>query len=131
VVANAGNAATDEKHLKAIAADFDCAVEPLERVFLALQGPAAEAALAEAGLDLSHLTFMHGVEPKEGWFASRSGYTGEDGFEIAVPWAEAGPLAEALLANEAVEWIGLAARDSLRLEAGLCLHGNEITPETT
>src|SRR5690606_26179007 len=75
VVANAGNAAADEKHLKAVAAGFDCAVEPLERVFLALQGPAAEAALTAAGLDLSHLTFMHGVEPRQGWFASRSGYT--------------------------------------------------------
>ena len=130
VVANAGNAATDEKHLKAVAAGFDCTVEPLDRVFLALQGPAAETALAKAGLDLSHLTFMHGIEPKESWFASRSGYTGEDGFEIAMPWAEAKAFAEALLADEDVEWIGLAARDSLRLEAGLCLHGQDISAET-
>ena len=131
VVANAGNAAADEKHLKQVAASFDCTVEPLERVFLALQGPAAEGALSRAGLDLSALTFMHGLEPREGWFASRSGYTGEDGFEIALPWAEAKAFAEALLADENVEWIGLAARDSLRLEAGLCLHGQDITPETT
>lgn len=129
VVANAGNAATDEKHLKAVAAGFDCTVEPLERVFLALQGPAAEAVMTKAGLDLSALTFMHGVEPRDDWFASRSGYTGEDGFEVAMPWGEAKAFAEALLADEAVEWIGLAARDSLRLEAGLCLHGQDITPD--
>ncbi len=130
VVANAGNAQADERHLKAIAAGFDCTVEPLDRVFLAIQGPQAEAALAAAGLDLSHLTFMHGIEPRPGWFASRSGYTGEDGFEVALPAAEAHALAERLLADDRVMWIGLAARDSLRLEAGLCLHGNDISPET-
>ncbi|MEO3387507.1 glycine cleavage system aminomethyltransferase GcvT [Mesorhizobium sp. CAU 1741] len=131
VVANAGNAAEDEAHLKAVAAEFDCAVEPLDRVFLALQGPAAEAALANAGLDLSHLTFMRGIEPRNGWFASRSGYTGEDGFEVAMPTGEAKAFAETLLEAKDVEWIGLAARDSLRLEAGLCLHGQDITPQTT
>lgn len=130
VVANAGNAAADIAHLTQIAAEFDCKVEPLDRVFLALQGPAAEAAIVNAGLDLSHLTFMHGIEPKYGWFASRSGYTGEDGFEMAIPLDEAKAFAEKLLADENVEWIGLAARDSLRLEAGLCLHGNDITPDT-
>ncbi len=131
VVANAGNAAADIEHLTAVAAGFDCAVEPLDRVFLALQGPAAEAAIGQAGLDLSALTFMHGIEPKEGWFASRSGYTGEDGFEIAIPLDEARTFAEKLLADDNVEWIGLAARDSLRLEAGLCLHGNDIGLTTT
>lgn len=131
VVANAGNAAADIARLTEIAAGFDATVEPLERVFLALQGPAAEAALGKAGLSLGHLTFMHGVEPREGWFASRSGYTGEDGFEIALPVGEAKAFAETLLADGNVEWIGLAARDSLRLEAGLCLHGQDITPETT
>jgi aminomethyltransferase len=130
VVANAGNADADEKHLKAVAAGFECSVEPLDRVFLALQGPDAEAALKGAGLDLSHLTFMHGVEPQAGWFASRSGYTGEDGFEIALPAADARDLARRLLADDRVMWIGLAARDSLRLEAGLCLHGNDISPDT-
>src|SRR5690606_17257166 len=60
----------------------------------------------------------------------RSGYTGEDGFEVAIPLDEAEAFAENLLAQGDVEWIGLAARDSLRLEAGLCLHGNDITPET-
>ena len=131
VVANAGNAAADIARLTEIAAGFDATVEPLERVFLALQGPAAEVALEKAGLVLGHLTFMHGIEPKPGWFASRSGYTGEDGFEVALPPAEAEAFATALLADEAVEWIGLAARDSLRLEAGLCLHGQDIDADTT
>ena len=130
VVANAGNAAQDIARLTEIAAAFDAKVEPRDRVFLALQGPAAESALEKAGLSLGHLTFMHGIEPRAGWFASRSGYTGEDGFEVALPLAEAQGFAEALLADGNVEWTGLAARDSLRLEAGLCLHGQDITPET-
>jgi len=131
VVANASNATTDIEYLTAVAAGFDCIVEPLDRVFLALQGPAAEEAILRSGLDLSSLTFMQGIEPTEGWFASRSGYTGEDGFEIAIPLAEATAFAEKLLADDNVEWVGLAARDSLRLEAGLCLHGNDIGPATT
>jgi len=130
VVANAGNAATDEAHLKALAAKFQATVTPLDRVFLALQGPAAASIAAKAGLDISGLTFMHGFEPKPGWFMSRSGYTGEDGFEIGVPPQDGAALANALLASGEAMWIGLAARDSLRLEAGLCLHGQDITPET-
>ncbi|MBO6716526.1 MAG: glycine cleavage system aminomethyltransferase GcvT [Rhizobiaceae bacterium] len=130
VVANAGNAEADEAHLREVTKGLDCRIEPLDRVFLALQGPEAEAALTATGLDLSSLIFMHGLEPKEGWFATRSGYTGEDGFELAIPPAEAEAFAAKLLADERVMWIGLAARDSLRLEAGLCLHGQDITPET-
>ncbi len=130
VVANAGNAVADEAHLNAVAASFDAQVAPLDRVFVALQGPAAEDVLSEAGLDLSTLTFMHGTEPRPNWFASRSGYTGEDGFEVAMPREDAQAFVEALLAEERVQWIGLAARDSLRLEAGLCLHGQDITPDT-
>ena len=72
---------------------------------------------------------MHGFEPRENWFMSRSGYTGEDGFEIGLPEADARDLVAKLLADERVMWVGLAARDSLRLEAGLCLHGLDITPE--
>lgn len=130
VVANAGNAVADEAHLKAIAKDFDAKVEPLDRVFLAIQGPDAEAVLAKAGIDGSSLTFMHGFEPRPNWFMSRSGYTGEDGFEIGLPEADARALVARLLADERAMWIGLAARDSLRLEAGLCLHGNDISPDT-
>jgi aminomethyltransferase len=129
IVANAGNAAEDEAHLKALATAFDATVTPLDRVFLALQGPAAAGIASRAGLEIAGLTFMRGTEPKKGWFMTRSGYTGEDGFEIAVPPEDARELAEALLAGGDAVWIGLAARDSLRLEAGLCLHGQDITPE--
>lgn len=130
VVANAGNAVADEKHLRALAADFDVKVEPLDRVFLAIQGPEAWAALSRAGIETGSLLFMHGVEPRQNWFMSRSGYTGEDGFEIGLPEADARDLVAKLLGDERVLWIGLAARDSLRLEAGLCLHGQDITAET-
>jgi aminomethyltransferase len=129
IVANAGNAAVDEAHLGALAAGFDCSVAALDRVFLAIQGPEAWAALARAGVETGRLVFMTGMEPAAGWFMSRSGYTGEDGFEIGLPQADARALAGKLLADDRVMWIGLAARDSLRLEAGLCLHGQDITPE--
>ncbi|MEZ5811580.1 MAG: glycine cleavage system aminomethyltransferase GcvT [Rhizobiaceae bacterium] len=131
VVANAGNAARDITHLRDHAGAFDCAVEPLDRVFLALQGPDAADLMVQAGFDLDHLRFMQGAEPRPGWFASRSGYTGEDGFEIGMPAAEAADVAERLLADERCQWVGLAARDSLRLEAGLCLHGHDIDETTT
>ena len=129
IVANAGNAAEDEAHLRKLASGFDCKVDALDRVFLAIQGPEAWAALARAGVETGSLLFMHGIEPKPGWFMSRSGYTGEDGFEIGLPEADARALAAKLLADDRVMWIGLAARDSLRLEAGLCLHGQDITAE--
>jgi aminomethyltransferase len=130
VVANAGNASADEAHLKSLAKDFDARVEPLDRVFLAIQGPEAEAVLNAVGIETSALTFMHGVEPHANWFMSRSGYTGEDGFEIGLPEADARNLVGKLLKDERVQWVGLAARDSLRLEAGLCLHGQDLSPQT-
>ena len=130
VVANAGNAETDGAHMQALAKHFNCVVEPLDRVFLAIQGPEAEAVLRDAGVDPGALVFMNGVEPRENWFMSRSGYTGEDGFEIGLPAADARALAAKLTADPRVAWIGLAARDSLRLEAGLCLHGSDIDPTT-
>jgi aminomethyltransferase len=130
VVANAGNAAVDEAHLKGLASDFDATVTPLDRVFLAIQGPEAADVLLKAGIETDAMTFMHGLELRHDWFMSRSGYTGEDGFEIGLPEAEARQLAGELLADPRVMWIGLAARDSLRLEAGLCLHGQDITVDT-
>ena len=130
VVANAGNAAADEAHLRNVGKDFDAKIEPLDRVFVAIQGPDAWAALARAGVENGSLTFMHGIEPRENWFMSRSGYTGEDGFEIGLPEKDARELVAKLLDDDRVMWIGLAARDSLRLEAGLCLHGQDLTPET-
>jgi len=130
VVANAGNAALDEAHLRRLAEGLDCTIDPLDRVFLAIQGPDAWAALSRAGIETGELVFMHGFEPRKDWFMSRSGYTGEDGFEIGLPEADARKLLETLLSDERVKWVGLAARDSLRLEAGLCLHGQDISPET-
>jgi aminomethyltransferase len=130
VVANAGNAAADETHLRNIGKDFDAKIEPLDRVFLAIQGPDAWAALARVGVETGSLTFMHGIEPRQDWFMSRSGYTGEDGFEIGLPEKDARELVAKLLEDDRVMWIGLAARVSLRLEAGLCLHGQDLTGET-
>ncbi len=130
LVANAGNAAEDEAHLRGLAGGLDVTVNPLDRVFLAIQGPEAEAALNKAGIATEGLSFMHGAEPRADWFLTRSGYTGEDGFEIGLPEKDARELLEKLFADERVTWVGLAARDSLRLEAGLCLHGNDITPDT-
>lgn len=131
VVVNAGNAQADLAELEKRATGFCCQVTALERVLLALQGPQAAAVMVDAGLPGNELFFMQGFEPKQDWFVTRSGYTGEDGFEIALPEDQAGALVEKLLSDSRVEWIGLAARDSLRLEAGLCLHGNDITPDIT
>lgn len=130
LVVNAGNAAGDEAHLRKLVEGLDVTIDPLDRVFLAIQGPEAEAALNKAGIETGTLSFMHGTEPRAGWFLTRSGYTGEDGFEIGLPEKDARELLEKLFADERVMWVGLAARDSLRLEAGLCLHGNDITPDT-
>jgi len=131
VVANAGNWRADVAELERRKAGFDCTIEPLNRVLLALQGPKARTVLETSGLDIdvSDLRFMVGKEPHTGWFITRSGYTGEDGFEIALPLEEAEQVAQTLLQQPDVNWIGLAARDSLRLEAGLCLHGQDITPD--
>ena len=130
LVANAGNAAADEAHLKSLARDFEANVTPLDRVFLAIQGPDAADALLRVGIETDILHFMHGIELRHDWFLSRSGYTGEDGFEVGLPEADARELLRELAADPRVMWIGLAARDSLRLEAGLCLHGQDITPDT-
>lgn len=130
VVANAGNAATDEAHMRRLSSGLSVQIKPLDRVFLAIQGPEAEAVLARAGVDAVGLTFMTGIEPKPDWFISRSGYTGEDGFEIGLPEQDARALVARLFEDDRLMWIGLAARDSLRLEAGLCLHGQDITEAT-
>ena len=89
VVANAGNAVADEAHLKSLARDFDATVRPLDRVFLAIQGPDAAAVLLKAGIETGAITFMHGLELRHNWFMSRSGYTGEDGFPVAMGYVSA------------------------------------------
>lgn len=112
-----------------------CTVTPVEdRALLALQGPAAEAALAPIAPGAADMAFMDvAVVPSDfgPLWISRSGYTGEDGFEISVAadWSVA--LARALLADAAVAPIGLGARDSLRLEAGLCLYGSDLDTATS
>ena len=105
-----------------------------DRALIALQGPKAESALAKLGADASAMKFMDAGTRRIGafdCFVSRSGYTGEDGFEISVPAAEAETLVTRLLENPDVLPIGLGARDSLRLEAGLCLYGHDIDTMTT
>jgi aminomethyltransferase len=126
IVANASRAAIDEKRLRFVAQGYGCVLSPLDRGFLALQGPKAASIAANLGLDVAALTFMHIKELPDGIIVTRSGYTGEDGFEIALPLDVADAFARKLLDDAGVEWIGLAARDSLRLEAGLCLYGNDM-----
>ena len=110
-------------------------VELLEdRALLALQGPHAEAVLEALVPGVAAMRFMdvgtYRWDDAELWI-SRSGYTGEDGFEISVPIAQADAFARALLASDDVLPIGLGARDSLRLEAGMPLYGQDLTPEIT
>jgi aminomethyltransferase len=112
-----------------------CQVIPLpDRGLLALQGPQAVSALQRLVPGVEKLVFMTGASFN--WqgadlFVTRSGYTGEDGFEISVPGDRAEALARALLAEPEVKPVGLGARNSLRLEAGLCLYGNDIDATTT
>jgi aminomethyltransferase len=104
-----------------------------ERALLALQGPAAAAVLARHSAGIDRLTFMKVVRCEIAGaqaIVSRSGYTGEDGFEISIESAQAERLARALLGEPEVLPIGLGARDSLRLEAGLCLYGHDIDTTT-
>jgi len=134
VVVNAACKAADIAHMKAHLSDTCDVTELGGRALLALQGPLAETALAEIVPQVAAMRFMDviGVSSQFGALTiSRSGYTGEDGFEISVPNGGAPGLAEALLEHEAVAPIGLGARDSLRLEAGLCLYGSDIDATTT
>ncbi|MFN9475792.1 glycine cleavage system aminomethyltransferase GcvT [Acidovorax sp.] len=112
-----------------------CDVVPMpDHALLALQGPQAVTALARLAPGIEQLVFMTGGSYTIAGcdcFVTRSGYTGEDGFEISVPAAQADTLARALLAQPEVKPIGLGARNSLRLEAGLCLYGNDIDTTTT
>ncbi|SFI16232.1 glycine cleavage system aminomethyltransferase GcvT [Bradyrhizobium sp. Gha] len=134
LVVNAACKAEDEAHLRANLSET-CIIDSLaERALIALQGPKAESALAKLCAEAPAMKFMdagpHNVAGIK-CFVSRSGYTGEDGFEISVPAADAERLAKTLLENPDVMPIGLGARDSLRLEAGLCLYGHDIDTETT
>lgn len=134
VVVNAGCRDQDIAHMRAHLSDACEVIEVTDRALVALQGPAAEAALARLVPGAAAMTFMQvaildwrGVD----LWISRSGYTGEDGYEISVPEAQARAFCDALLAMEEVAPIGLGARDSLRLEAGMCLYGHDIDTTTT
>ena len=128
IVANAGCAEKDIDHVTTVCGAFDVSVTVLPRGFVALQGPMAEAVLSDH-FDCADMAFMTCQEPQAGWFVSRTGYTGEDGFEIAMPIEECADFAQKLTSDDRVEWIGLGARDSLRLEAGLPLCGQDLSEE--
>ena len=131
LVVNAACAPQDIAHLKA---HIEGVQVITDRALLALQGPAAEVALEARVPGVAAMRFMDVAEFD--WqgavlWVSRSGYTGEDGYEISVPAGVAVDFARALLADPAVAPIGLGARDSLRLEAGLCLYGHDIDTATS
>jgi len=134
VIVNGACKAGDIAHIKQhIGSRCDVITMP-ERALLALQGPKAVDALTRLVPGVEQLVFMTGN--RFDWrggelFITRSGYTGEDGFEISVPESQADALARAVLAQPEVKPIGLGARNSLRLEAGLCLYGNDIDTTTT
>jgi aminomethyltransferase len=134
LVVNAACKAEDEAHLRAHLSD-SCVIEPLpDRALIALQGPKASPVLTKFCADVSSMRFMDAGPRRVAGidcFVSRSGYTGEDGFEISLPAEQAEGFAKALLENSDVLPIGLGARDSLRLEAGLCLYGHDIDTSTT
>ena len=138
VVVNGACKAGDMAHIQAKIGSR-CQVIPMpEMALLALQGPHAVTALSRLAFGVQRLLFMTGGNftvdtglQKIDVFLTRSGYTGEDGFEISVHNDQADALARALLAQPEVKPVGLGARNSLRLEAGLCLHGNDIDTTTT
>ncbi|WPO99275.1 glycine cleavage system aminomethyltransferase GcvT [Pseudomonas sp. HR96] len=135
LVVNAACKEQDLAHLRQHLAGR-CSIEPLftERALLALQGPAAVTVLSRLAPQVANMTFMQFASVEllgVPCFVSRSGYTGEDGYEISVPAADAEALARRLLAEPEVAAIGLGARDSLRLEAGLCLYGHDMNEQLT
>ncbi|MBB3704100.1 aminomethyltransferase [Aminobacter aminovorans] len=134
LVVNAACKAQDVAHLRAHLGK-DCEIEELtDRALIALQGPDAEAALAALAPEVAEMHFMEVADINllgTPCIVARAGYTGEDGYEISVPADRAAALAEALLSDSRVRPVGLGARDSLRLESGLCLYGHDIDATTT
>ena len=134
VVINAGCKDSDITHMRAKLPDGVQVLVHDDRALLALQGPKAEDVLAALSSDVASMKFMDVREVSLGKISaivSRTGYSGEDGFEISVPADRATDLAKALLDQPDCAPIGLGARDSLRLEAGLCLYGNDIDTTTS
>jgi aminomethyltransferase len=134
LVVNAANKESDAAHLRAHLAGR-CEIEELStRALVALQGPKAAEVLGRLAPACRAMPFMSAAFLEidgAACFVTRSGYTGEDGYEISIPGEAAERVTRRLLAESEVEPIGLGARDSLRLEAGLCLHGNDIDRTTT
>ncbi|MCX7094592.1 MAG: glycine cleavage system aminomethyltransferase GcvT [Methylobacter sp.] len=134
IIVNAACKDKDFEHLYKHLAGLCCFNELSGQSLLALQGPAAASIIERFSEQAAELSFMHACGTYIGGIKcniSRSGYTGEDGFEILVGNDYAEPLARLLLAEDGVEPIGLAARDTLRLEAGLCLYGHELNESIT
>jgi len=136
MVINAGHEPKDLPHMRKHLQGLDANIMVLEgRGLLALQGVSAAKVLASlTDVDLSKFKFMSARKMKVGGqdcLVTRSGYTGEDGFEILCEGKDAVGLARKLLAHPEVKPIGLGARDSLRLEAGLCLYGNDLDDAKT
>jgi aminomethyltransferase len=133
LVVNAACKEADEAHIREALSET-CDIERIDRALIALQGPKAEAALARHVPLCAGMLFMD-VRVFEilgtDCIVTRSGYTGEDGFEMSVPSDRASDIATTLLEDETVAPIGLGARDSLRLEAGLCLYGSDLDATTT
>tara|TARA_B100002052_G_scaffold262254_1_gene256604 strand:- start:200 stop:1330 length:1131 start_codon:yes stop_codon:yes gene_type:complete len=134
VVVNASRLEFDLPHMRAkLGADVEFEILK-DRALIALQGPKAAAALADLSSEVTGMPFMSArtitIDRIE-TLVNRCGYTGEDGFEISIPADSAEDLVRALLADDRVEMAGLGARDTLRLEAGLCLYGQDIDEKTT
>jgi len=133
LICNAARKTADEAHLRDALSDC-CDIDVLDRALIAVQGPGAESALVRLASNVSSMRFMDARETNimgAKCIATRSGYTGEDGFEISIPSSSAREIVETLLAQPNVEPIGLGARDSLRLEAGLCLYDADLDEATT
>lgn len=133
LIVNAACKIADEAHVRKHLSDT-CVIDRLDRALIAVQGPFAEATLSQLAPSVTAMRFLDvrsaNIEGAD-CVVTRSGYTGEDGFEISIPNDAVEAIARALLALPNVALIGLGARDSLRLEAGLCLYGSDIDTTTT
>lgn len=130
LVVNADCKKQDIAHLKSNLSDNTELSELADQALLALQGPKAAEVIADLWPEAASLKFMNGLTTRDAYI-TRSGYTGEDGFEISCPADTASEVAEKLLSYGQVEAIGLGARDSLRLESGLCLYGHDMDAQST
>lgn len=134
IVVNASRKSEDLAHLASRLPKTIEIKELQDRALIAVQGPKAANIIEQHWPEAAEVSFMNGIHVRymeEELFLTRSGYTGEDGFEISIPADLAEELAEKLLADESLQPIGLGARDSLRLEAGLCLYGHDLDEHTT